>query len=168
MAKTWVVCIALCCCLCCGTASANWQYTEWGMTLAQVAEAASGRAVAMSSEESVANSVADSNEKALLKATYESGQYKFTAVFSFDSRSGGLSSVKLNLVNLDKALELKGSLGAKYGKPAEQGETAVISFARWRDNMDEIEYFCIGNQMLGVSSVSVGYKPRITTDNDGL
>lgn len=168
MAKHWTVCIALCCGLCCSSASAKWQYTEWGMTLDQVSKAAPGGTVPLSSAESLANSVADSNEKALSKATYESGQYRFTAIFSFDSRTGGLSSVKLNMANLEKALELRGSLAAKYREPDYQRETAVISVARWRDTTDEIEYFCIGNQMLGVSSVSVGYRPRVTSDNDGL
>lgn len=168
MATHWTVCIVLCGWLCCGTASAKWQYTEWGMTQDQVSKAAPAGTEPLSSEECVAHSVADSNEKALLKATYESGQYRFTAIFSFDTRTGGLSSIKLNLVNLDKALELRGSLAAKYGEPAYKADTAVLSVARWRDVTDEIEYFCIGNRTLGVSSVSVGYRPRLTSDNDGL
>jgi hypothetical protein len=162
MTKVSLILIASLCAVFSTGASANWQYTRWGMTQEQVS-VASGKTTLLAPEEQSANSAANSLETALLQAPYSSGQYQFDVIFSFDKSKGTLAHVKLKLINTDRAVELLGSLRTKYGKPENEKSGDVLSYATWYSGGDQISYVSIGN-----STVSVDYQPRITTDNSGL
>ena len=145
------------------TASANWQYTKWCMSQEQVKAAAPGTVIALTPREQIVDSVADSHNIALLKTPYSSGGYQFDAIFSFDKSKTSLASVKLKLVNLDRAAQLFDSLCTKYGQPTKEKKSESLSYAFWYTAEDQIVYISIGDKM-----VSVNYLPRNTEDNNGL
>jgi len=145
------------------SALADWQYTNWTMKREQVAVASQGKSVALSPEEQKANSPRDSQNVALPKAPYSSGQYQFTAYFLFGADTGALSTVTLSLANAEHAHDLLGSLRMKYGSPESEKQNALMSYAIWYSGSDQISYLKIGEDM-----VSVSYQPRITSNNSGL
>ena len=77
------------------------------------------------------------NLRALLKAPYQAGRFKFNVQFMFDTWSKKL--VRVNLVLLDPSLgpELENDLKSKYGAPIVEYRSAT----RWRDeeNNNNIE-----------------------------
>jgi hypothetical protein len=92
--------------LMCSPALADWQYTKWGMTKEQVVEASKGQAT-------------PTGTKGALVAPYEGGGYQFQASFGFD-KTGGLSSVGLELKDGSHAIGLRNALLGKYGKAGKE------------------------------------------------
>lgn len=92
-------------------ASANWQYTTWGMTREQVARAAPGGTIDV--DPSTRSSV--DGDKILLEAPYTAGTFNFTAGFGFDS-TDHLDRVHLVLQSGDAA-SLHVALVKRYGDP---------------------------------------------------
>ena len=162
MVKTLSLCVALLSLAFSVDATANWQYTRWGMTQKQV-QATSGKPTPLTPDEQTFNSAANSYEVALLQAPYSSGQYQFNAIFYFDRSKGTLTGVKLNLINIDRAGELMGSLRKKYGTPSSEKRDAFLPYAIWFSGGDQISYLAIGDK-----SVSIRYTPRNSADNAGL
>lgn len=163
MSKTKLIAAACIFALYSSAASANWQNTKWCMSQEQVKSAASGTVIALTPREQIVDSVADSQQIALLKTPYSSGQYQFDAIFSFDKSNTCLASVKLKLVNLDRAAQLLGSLHSKYGQPTSENQSEALSYAIWYNGGDKISYISIEGKI-----VSVNYMPRNTEDNNGL
>lgn len=91
-------------------ALADWQYTRWGMTPAQVQKAAKGAAKVTSElpEELVAGM------SYRLVAPYTAGEFQFIAYFAFDAHDH-LRLVLLDLVSGEPASLLM-SLNRKYGE----------------------------------------------------
>lgn len=146
-------------------ACANWQYTKWGMTKDQVAEASHGQAVALTPEERDGQQVSNSHMTVLLKAPYSSGQFNFTAYFRFDDTSGQLISVHLELADAEaKASELEGSLRSKYGKPDREDRGQFISSVQWYRDGDQVSFASLSPSLM----VNLDYSPRTTLDNQGL
>ncbi len=90
----------------CAPVFGDWQYTKWGMTREQVVEASKGRAT-------------PTGPKGTLVAPYEGGGYQFQASFAFD-KTGGLSSVGLELKDGNQAIALRNALLGKYGKAGKE------------------------------------------------
>ena len=106
------------------SAAADWQYTRWGMTPAQVVAASNG-AVELSSgfggPERRAGAVAAAGR-------YDAGEFHFTAEFMF--RNGGLTGV--SLVETGEACgRLEYALTDKYGD--REGRSGTQGLYRWRD-----------------------------------
>lgn len=91
----WLLFSALC--FVATNASANWQYTTWGMTKDQVIAASHGTAVDIAPDRKAGQRVSSSHMTALLQAPYTSGQYAFTAYFRFEDTTGRLVGVHLEL-----------------------------------------------------------------------
>jgi hypothetical protein len=120
------------------TASADWQYTTWGMTPEQVQKASKGVAVETTAKELKDNSPAGGGYTAKLTAPYKTDAFQFKAWFIFD-KEDKLSQVTLDLVggNPYSAIAL---LRNKYGLPASDmsGRVPGFEFWGWRLPTDQI------------------------------
>lgn len=147
------------------SAYADWQYTKWGSSPAQVLAASNGKASELTNEEKVeyADSSKGSTLTPLLKAPYSAGRHEFTAYFYFDKRTKGLAYVNLRKPEPEPAAGLYGALLQKYGKPVMEEENRIRTYAVWHTKRDQITYYL----MEGVSE-AVSYRPLQTKDNKGL
>jgi hypothetical protein len=125
------------------SAEANWQYTKWGMTPAQVITASHG-AVGWRPVK---------NPKADGRANEVGGSYiadNRTFDVSFDFRNGRLSSVALET---DMCATLLPDLETKYGEPQILADGSFPEW-RWRDkirNDDVVLFGLLGNCLLAYS-----------------
>lgn len=140
-------------------ASADWQYTRWGMTKEEVAAASKGQ---LKPCDARCASVTTDNSAAGLVGPYKSGEFNFDAFAMFDKRTGKLVRVNLKLLAGD-GNALLGAVRLKYGEPASRLATDFISVHTWRDQGDEINIVRIGRDLTALT-----YEPRITESNKGL
>ena len=133
-------------------ADAAWQYTKWGMTVAQAQKASKGVATPT-------NGQTIDGETVELTAPYASGSFKFTASFWFD-QSGRLTSVGLDLVSGDYH-ELVGALRGKYGEPVNHTPGYIDAYM-WRTATDQIGLMNNGQK------INLTYSPRVTASGKGL
>jgi hypothetical protein len=119
---------------------ADWQYTKWGMTEDEVVAASQGAAKALSPSER-----AKWKSDPSLSAVYVAGDLKFTAFFSFEKATKGLSEVSLHLDSPSQAVALRDGLISKYGKPGrEEGsmsEKSSISTSEMESRNQSIEWW---------------------------
>ena len=132
-------------------AAASWQFTTWGMTPAQVIAASSGKAMALSEEES--KGLSSGNQIARAAMPYASGEFQFKAIFLFDT-SDHLVAVNLDLERGTMSA-LRIALEQKYGVPLPSGN--------WHSAEDEIVFFPIGE-----NHGFVLYRPLTNQNNKGL
>jgi hypothetical protein len=144
-------------------AHADWQYTNWGMTLEEVLAASSGVAVRLSEAETAAKAAPGSTRAALLKAPYASGKFQFTAYFRFDQRTGELASVELDLRQAELSSELLGALRQKYGEPRSEQRSQITNIVVWNADEDQISYVWLLTPM-----TRIDYQPLRSQDNAGL
>lgn len=109
-------------------ALADWQYTRWGMTPAQVQQASRG--AAKQNPNVVADTGTHRSERALLSARYRAGRFAFRALFFFDNASQKLVKVRLLLTGGGHCTDLRADLMNVYGAPLSQ---AAGIATRWRD-----------------------------------
>ena len=128
--RAWMVASALAAsALACSSvpAAADWQYTQWGMTLDQV-RAASGDAARPNPDRALdAGSL-----KAALTAPYQGASLPFTAVFYFDP-AGRLKLVALNPVGEIACPVIVQALGANHGMPEGEADMVHATTLRWDD-----------------------------------
>jgi hypothetical protein len=131
-------------------ASANWQWTQWGMAPAQVI-AASGGTVHAGSNPNV------------LEGAYTAGGRTYAATFQF--LNGGLAKVELKLAGTAACESMTTDLANIYGKP---DRTAFgnygIGVGEWLDRSN-------GNDVVVsflVQKCSVAYAPLATAASQGL
>ena len=133
-------------------ASADWQYTKWGMTVDEVVEASGGKAT------KIDDSRRDSEmEKAMATAPFVAGDFVFEAGFMFGKRDLKLQTVKLKLKE-GNGYSLYAALVNRYGKPDTKDKTEVTELAKWivtGDNNNVI-WFVIGGEV-----TSLQYTPII-------
>ena len=142
--------LALICC-CTSAAKADWEYTKWGMTPAQVASAAKNLTKASSDLQPDS----DGNVTKLV-APYQSGKFSFEAQFGFDA-TDRLSSVTLVLNDKSAAMDmgadmkmhqgechdLQVSVKTAYGPPQGGGSAHMqYSIDIWQDqnNKNKVTY----------------------------
>lgn len=102
-------------------AHADWQYTKWGMSSKEVAEASGGAATIKKDR---------TTQKDRLVAPYKSGEHLFETRFGFDE-SGKLASVMLEPSDKSKCAEIHGVLANAYGPPQAYGYRR--SMPKWWD-----------------------------------
>ena len=109
---------------------ADWQYTKWGMTEAEVVAASKGAAVPVPEAESKKWTSAPR-----LSAPYNTGNFHFNAFFSLDAVTHGLKEVSLHLDGgFEPAVALRNGLSEKYGKPGkEDGSMSANDSTSTRD-----------------------------------
>jgi hypothetical protein len=147
-------------CCCVGAAKADWEYTKWGMTPAEVVNASRNQAKADS------NLRPDSDGNVTkLTAPFKSAKYTFEAQFGFDA-ADKLSSVTLVLydeaagtdmhmemhgsadahmhMDMDKGIcqDLKVNVDRTHGEPTYQGANHLYAIEKWRDekNKNNVDY----------------------------
>jgi hypothetical protein len=148
--KLFGLALALVCCAA-GAAKADWRYTKWGMTPAQVASAAKN----LTRKSSDLHPDSDGNVTKLV-APYQSGKFPFEAQFGFDA-ADRLSSVTLVLndksagmdmgadMNMDQGgcHDLQMNLKTVYGPPQGGGSAHMqYTIETWRDqkNKNAVKY----------------------------
>lgn len=141
--------------------AANWQYSKWGMSPAQVAGASHGKATEPTDEEKAAGS--EDGNVPLLKAPWHSGSFEFTAYFYFTrGKAKRLTHVSLTLEKGD-GHELLGALRQKYGKALSSDEGQTMTLEVWHRNGDQITYKAVVDKLF-----SVIYQSLRNSDNSAL
>jgi hypothetical protein len=136
------------------SAHADWQYTKWGMTPAEVA-AASGGAVKVVRPS--AESVADKTSRTLTECSgdYIVGKFHFYVVFSFDRQKHQLEEVTLLLPDHGYTDELRRALEEKYGA--------------WREGMawiDRNDGYSV--ELISADVSMIHYRPLHDAEKNGL
>jgi len=109
-------------------AQADWQYTKWNMTRAQVIAAAQGAAQAV-------KGTRDDQVRGYdlgAAGSYSSDDFQFKSEFFFN-KAGRLSLVRL-LPRQASCQALERSLRAVYGKPAKKSDVVDVTVTIWRDS----------------------------------
>jgi len=107
-------------------AKADWQYTKWGMTPAQVLTASGGQATCktLSAKEIAAS------PSLLLECSgwYQVGKFKFIALFGFDKQDHQLQEVTLSLANVHEEDDLSQAMqeNMAYGQKELFGLTKLL------------------------------------------
>jgi hypothetical protein len=107
------------------TAHADWQYTRWGMTPEETLAASKGKLKRC--DPRACDVQATDTAAAQLFGPYQSGEFNFTAFAFFDKRTNKLAHVTLKLTTPEKGLDLIGTLRIRYGEPAMQSTSAVMT-----------------------------------------
>ncbi len=114
-------------------AQADWEYTRWGMSRAEVVEASHNAAVPVT--EADHGHFASSGIPGLA-ADYRSDAYSFRVLFFFDS-AGKLETAGLVFVDVDpEALAV--DLEKKYGTPSSRFEKPLPGGRYWETPRDRI------------------------------
>jgi hypothetical protein len=141
-------------------AFAGWQFTNWGMTPAQVVVASKGTAQLGNGEPG--DRMKDSPHVVGAVGTYSSGTHHFRATYYFDG--GKLSLVMLKLTNGTNGCGmLWADMKSAYGKPfSEKG--GLINDAIWHD--------VAKNNFVAVLEIgelcNLSYKPLKSANTSGL
>jgi hypothetical protein len=126
-------------------AAADWQYTQWGMSKAQVVEASQGLAV---------DHLVDRRETwgiyPDLVAPSRFGKYRFRAYFYFDDDSGGLKAVRLDPLVGFWCQDVAKSLMLRYGSD----QRLTNDYYVWRDDSANNKI-----SLSGFSTCRVKYEP---------
>ncbi len=108
-------------------AAANWQYTQWNMTPAEVKTASHGAA-----QDNNDRGFDAPGRKAQLMAAYQGEAIPFNAVFLFNDENE-LKTVTLTPVRKDDCPIVMGRLRDRYGQPKENSDLIHAAIARWDD-----------------------------------
>jgi len=115
--------LAVCVCSA-GTAQADWQYTRWGMTEAEVIAASAGKAVAHHVRVRESWGIYPD-----LVAPTRFGPFEYDAYFYFDNDTGGLEAVRLEPPAPVWCIDVMKALLERYGTDQEIINGKTI----WRD-----------------------------------
>ena len=142
-------------------AAADWQYTQWGMTPAQVMAASNGVAQPNPDRKLDAGDL-----KASLTAPYQGAAIPFTAVFLFDA-SGKLQVVTLNPVGGIACPVIVQALAANHGVPEGKDDLVHATTLRWddTDNDNLVVYLDLGQ---GNCTIQYSKLPPTQPNGKGL
>lgn len=143
--------------------NADWQYTKWGMSPAQVVLASNGTA----SQGKGSNGERITGYETAAVGTYVSGQYHFRSTFHF--KQNRLALINLNLVgaNLGRCADLRNDLEGVYGKPYENSDDELGTAITWHDekNNNLIAMFII---KVRPELCAINYSALVTPGGKGL
>ena len=88
---------------------AEWEYTEWGMSMEEVREASEGSAVLLEEP------IIDGEQKTLLKSDWEFNEYQFEVLLNFVGSEPKLSEIILR--SKGDTTGLVGELNQRFGRP---------------------------------------------------
>ncbi len=108
-------------------AAANWQYTQWNMTPAEVKTASHGAA-----QDNSDRGLDAPGRTAQLTASYQGEAIAFKAVFLFNDESE-LKTVTLTPDRTADCPVIMGRLRDHYGQPKEASDLIHADIARWDD-----------------------------------
>jgi len=148
----FVIMLALALSFCTASASADWQFTHWGMTPEQVISASKGAA------SRAKPTTPDTVLRRLVTMSYASGRLKFNVDFLFSGKPENvLLAVRLNQY-LGSPRDLLDALTQKYGSPkvGSGDEPGFFVERYWTRNSDDI----IFTGMVGKPHATLTYEPR--------
>jgi hypothetical protein len=159
--KWTIICSAILTMASISTARADWQYTKWGMTPAEVAKASKGQAMANPKEASESTEV----EFAKLTAPYTAGEFMFEAKFMFNRGTDKLSGVRLDLIHYASCNSLRSELLAKYDTPMKDSWSGGLKVTTWQDRPSNMRIQILA---IGETSCQIIYAPLASASNKGL
>jgi hypothetical protein len=123
-------------------AQADWQYTKWGMTPAEVIRASNGKATA-NADQGKNTDIG----KVKLAASYQAKDIVLKAYFQLDE-DDKLSLVLLDVIEPSNCYKVESLLSQFYGKDEYDSEVLNISIKRWRDvnNGNIVSYWYVGGK----------------------
>jgi hypothetical protein len=142
-------------------ATADWQYTKWGMSADEVLAASKGKLKNCTPAACKGKNTDSATPRHI--GRYQSGEFQFTVVTLFNNKSGKLVTVSLELNDPTQWASLVGALRGRYGEPASSSKTQIMSLWVWREKNDQISVIAIGQD-----HVTLSYSPRLTDSNKGL
>jgi hypothetical protein len=117
-------------------ASADWQYTKWGMQPEQAMRASAGQLRPPTAAEAPGMSIR--GEPPGLVGSYAAGTMVFTVGLYFRGPGQTLDLVQLVLQNRDRFQEVVPALRGQYGEPVARDSTTVGQVYRWRDDRNNL------------------------------
>lgn len=115
-------------------ARADWAYTNWGMSPAQVVAASKGEASAKSPPEKLE----EMKMEVAAQGTHSDGALKLRTAFEFDAGGGGLRCVLYAPQSSAQDALLMQTLTRQYGQPAKSGPAGLFENYTWKTASDEI------------------------------
>jgi hypothetical protein len=143
-------------------AAGDWQYTRWGMSSDQAMEASKGQ---LKRCDKICERKTTDTDAARLFGNYQSGEFSFTEFAYFNMQTDKLTSIRLDLLQREKASGLIGAIRNKYGEPSTKTLTAIMGLYVWRDANDQIAIVIGGPNNPNPAFVDLIYQPRITDSN---
>lgn len=140
-------------------ARADWQYTKWGMTEAEVVSASAGRAQTVDPQDVRGGLIGTVNR---LSAPYAAGKYQFRAIFAFDQTSGRLAVVRLKVLNPADGYGVRAELMGRYGQPV-RVTRGTYATTEWLTDSEIVTFIDVAG-----GAFSVEYRPRSTAEANGL
>jgi len=135
-------------------ASANWQFTRWGMTPEEVQVAAGGTLTTPAADERCLQC----SLVPLLAGSYSTGEFSFRVLYQFDGNRA-LQGTNLNLTDGTRCHALQDSLRAQYGVPTrELGGDNELHSKQWLDPANGNTLRFVDSENLGLSCF-IAYSP---------
>jgi len=143
------------------SAYADWQYTKWGMTPAQVQAAAGGKLGTRNGSDACPSC----KPVPMLAGEYATEEFRFRTLFQF-AAGQTLSMIDLRMHDEGgQCRSLYNSLATRYGSPVFQGGGGALQTARWLDATGGNTVFFINSA--GVDGqCTIQYSPLVS--NKGL
>jgi hypothetical protein len=126
------LCLSVCTAAFPGSASADWEYTRWGMTAPQVIAASKGTASMMA-----AGSVYRAPDYEITVEATVKGPPWLNVGFMFDRPGGGLKCVLYNATDTDAEL-VRAMLVQRHGKAAKESSYGPTKTLKWK-TPDDVE-----------------------------
>lgn len=116
-------------------AEANWEYTTWGMTPAQVVAASHGAVHLISPERRLGPTGPDIETRA--EGLFTDGKLRLAVSFGFAGHGGGLVLVSYLVQDAAQNMLLRDRLVRRYGPPAPSGD-AEMGSGVWRHGGQDV------------------------------
>jgi hypothetical protein len=147
--------IALCGLLTASPATADWQYTKWGMNIDQ-ASRASGNTLRSPNPQEKSGGTINGLPPGLV-GNYDNGSFHFSVALCFGGPGQTLSRVYLMLKDYAQWPSLVAALRSLYGEPSEHNRYTNGETMRWRDEngRNEIQV----KSFTTISTVDLIYSP---------
>lgn len=133
MMKAWIA-AALCSLALTPMASADWQYTRWGMNPDQVVAASNGTVSRVQSDESIREL------RLRAQGQHIEGGRTFRSQFFFSNRNR-LAAMRLTLSDIADCARLRDELVAQFGQPSEMHNIPIgIDVLYWQREGDIVTF----------------------------
>lgn len=152
---------------------ADWQYTTWGATPAQVEEAMAKAGVTKLPPPQAVEKQQGRGPSFEFRGDYKTGRFQFSALFGFERSSGKLVEVRLVPESGSECGSIKEAMLDQYG-PVEsesvEHQTNLIKSVnlRWRDVTAKNTVVMNDYVAMGTRGCAISYKPLLAGKGSGL
>ena len=134
-------------CLAASPACANWEYTSWGMTAAQVVRASHGAVHLIPGQRRLGQTGPDIETRA--EGVFVEGRLRLHVSFGFRERDGGLALVSYLVEDAAQNYVLRARLVRTYGPPHASGD-ADLGSGIWRNPGQDVIDLSISDEGPGL------------------